>query len=273
MPLRSSERRRQISSLAAVKGRVTVTDLAEKFGVTSETIRRDLATLDTQGAIRRVHGGAVPAQSYRTDFTPFESRARSSLAAKRLIARKALEFLPAPGGTIFMDSGTTTALMAEALASPSSPIPHASSPEGMHTPYKLVTNSLPIATTLADSPHFEIQLLGGRVRPQSQAVVGRIATQTLAVLRADAAFVGTNALTINHGLSTPDEEEGAVKRAMVANSQNTIALVDSTKFGLDYLVSFASIEDITTVVTDMSEDEPYIHALLDAEISVECAKG
>ena len=272
MPLRSTERRRQISSLTAVKGRVTVIELAEKFGVTAETIRRDLATLDAQGGIRRVHGGAVPSRNYRTEFTPFESRAQSALDAKRRIARKALELLPPPGSTLFLDGGTTTALMAEALATSGlESIPHAPT-SGYVPPYKLITNSLPIAKTLADSEYFDIQLLGGKVRPQAQAVVGNIATQTIAVLRADVAFVGTNALTLNHGLSTPDEEEGAVKRAMVTHAEHVIALVDATKFGLDYLVSFAAIEDISTVVTDLQPHEAYVAALENAGISVAFAE-
>lgn len=260
MPLRSDERRRQITSLTAVEGRTTVLELAEKFGVTAETIRRDLSTLDEQGSILRVHGGAVPARTYRTDHTPYESRARASLAAKRKIANKAISLLPQPGSTLFLDGGTTTALMAEALAM-------ADSPE-FTEPYKLITNSLPIAKTLANSANFDIQLLGGKIRPQSQSVLGSVATQTLAVLRADVAFVGTNALTLEHGLSTPDAEEGAVKRAMVTNADQVIALCDATKFGLDYLVSFAPTEDIDTVVTDLASDEPYVRALKECGITV-----
>lgn len=267
MPMQSMERRRQIASLTAVTGRVTVTELAERFGVTAETIRRDLAILDQEGGLYRVHGGAVPVQSYRTEHTSYEARSKASLASKKAIAHKVISLLPDSGSTVFLDGGTTTALMAEELAELSR-TPETRDQIGE---YKLITNSLPIARSLGDSPQFDIQLLGGKVRPQSQAVVGDIATQTIAVLKADVAFVGTNALTLNHGLSTPDAQEGAVKRAMVTNAKKVVALVDSTKFGLDYLVSFATIEDLDTVVTDRDATEQYVNALLDAGITVEFA--
>lgn len=261
MPKQSAERRRQIASLAAVQGRVTVTELAERFKVTAETIRRDLAILDEEGGVFRVHGGAVPIQSFRSNPTTYESRAKASLEAKRAIARKAVTLLPNPGSTLFLDGGTTTALMARTMAE----LPE---PEGFYTPFTIITNSLPIALTLSDSPLFDIQLLGGTVRPQSQAVVGDVATRTIGVLRADTAFVGTNALTLSHGLSTPDSQEGAVKRAMVTNAQRVIALCDSTKFGLDYLVSFASMEDLSTVVTDREATQDYVAALEASGITV-----
>lgn len=264
MPLQSAERRRQIASLAAVRGRVTVVDLAEKFAVTAETIRRDLAVLDTEGILCRVHGGAVPVQNYRTDLTSYEARAKASLESKKAIARKAVELLPAPGSTIFLDGGTTTALMAQVMAD----IPQ---PDEDTPAYSVITNSLPVALSLADSLLFDIKLLGGKVRPQSKAVVGDSATRGIAVLRADVAFVGTNALTLNHGLSTPDEQEGAVKRAMVTNASRTIALCDSTKFGLDYLVSFATIEDLSMVITDENASDDYVSALQEAGIDVEFA--
>ena len=81
-------------------------------------------------------------------------------------------------------------------------------------------------------------------------------------------FIGTNALTIDHGLSTPDAQEGAIKRAMVANSDSVVALCDSTKFGLDYLVSFASIDDIAAIVTDRGAPEPYVNELRNLGIDV-----
>lgn len=267
MPMQSMERRRQIASLTAVTGRVTVAELATRFHVTAETIRRDLTILDQEGGLYRVHGGAVPIQSYRTDHTSYEARYQASRTAKIAIAHKAITLIPESECTIFLDGGTTTALMAEELAR----ISHLPTGFRNGTTIKLITNSLPIALCLADCPQFDIQLLGGTVRPQSKAVVGDIATQTIAGLRADMVFVGTNALTLNHGLSTPDAQEGAVKRAMVTHAKTVIALVDSTKFGLDYLVSFATIDDLTTVVTDKDASPSYVNALLETGINVEYA--
>ena len=262
--MNSAERRRQISSLAAVHGRVTVVELAEKFGVTAETIRRDIAILDREGELYRVHGGAVPAHNYRTDFTTLETRSKSSLAAKRAIGKAALKVLPPDGSTVFFDAGTTTGMLARAIAEANS----TQDPDLMAPKLNIVTNSLTIATTLADSPRCEVQLIGGHVRPLSQAIVGDIATRYLGVLHADVAFVGTNALTMDHGLSTPDAQEGAIKRAMVTNADHVVALCDSTKFGLDYLVSFATLDDLSHVVTDQAAPEGYVHALEDQGIQV-----
>lgn len=265
--MESAERRRQILSLTAIHGRVTVNELAEKFGVTAETIRRDLAILDDGGELFRVHGGAVPVQNFRTDFTTLATRSKAALGAKRAIAQAAVQLLPF-SGTIFIDAGTTTGVFAEAIAAANA----ANDPKLMAPKLNIVTNSLFIATTLAESPRFDVQLIGGHVRSASQAVVGDLATRALGVLHADVAFIGTNALTIEHGLSTPDAQEGAIKRAMVANSDSVVALCDSTKFGLDYLVSFASIEDIAAIVTDRNAPEPYVNELRHLGIKVTFAE-
>ena len=109
----SEERRRQIASLTAVEGRVNVTELAARFDVTAETIRRDLAVLDREGVVHRVHGGAVANQTFQTTEYSVDARLRSASGAKNSIAHAALQFLPeAPGGGIFLDAGTTTAVRA-----------------------------------------------------------------------------------------------------------------------------------------------------------------
>ena len=137
----SEERRRQIASLTAVEGRVNVTELAARFDVTAETIRRDLAVLDREGVVHRVHGGAVANQTFQTTEYSVDARLRSASGAKSSIAHAALQFLPeAPGGGIFLDAGTTTAAFAELITM---------QPAAKH--WSIVTNSLSIALTLANS--------------------------------------------------------------------------------------------------------------------------
>lgn len=265
MTFQSAERRRQIASLVAIRGRITVSELTEKFGVTAETIRRDLAQLDHEGSLFRIHGGAVTVQNFRAEPSTFEARSKASLDAKKAIAHAAVQLLPPPGCSLFFDGGTTTALMADVLAARS---PARTPAEATGSVYKVTTNSLPVALTLANCLDFDVQLLGGTVRPQSQAVVGEVATRTLGVLHADVAFVGTNALTLDQGLSTSDPQEGAVKRALVTNARRVIALCDSTKFGLTYLVNFASIEELSALVTDAAAPAPYVEALQDSGVAV-----
>lgn len=253
----AEERRRQIASLTAVEGRVNVSELAERFDVTAETIRRDLAVLDNQGSVHRIHGGAIASQTFQTAEYTMDIRARSAQPAKAAIARAALELVPNNPAGIFFDAGTTLAHLADLITTH----PYAHS-------FSIVTNCLPISLTLASAGLEEIQLLGGNVRSITQAVVGDTALRTLALLRADIAFIGTNALTIDHGLSTADSQEAAVKRAMITNAHKTVVLCDSSKMGCDYLVSFASIEDIDVVVTDAHAPNIFVDQLRNLGIEV-----
>ncbi|WP_291313747.1 DeoR/GlpR family DNA-binding transcription regulator [Corynebacterium sp. UBA2622] len=236
----AEERRRQIASLTAVEGRVSVTELASRFEVTAETIRRDLAVLNEEGIVHRIHGGAVASQAFLTAEMPLDARYRAAAGAKNAIAEAALAYLPAEGGDgIFLDSGTTVSMLAAMLTS----LPVAQT-------WPIVTRSLPIALELSDAGFGNVQLLGGAVRALSQAVVGDIPLRTLALMTADVAFIGTNALTVDHGLSTADAQEAAVKAAMVTNARKVVVLCDSSKLGTDYLASFATLDDIDVLITD-----------------------
>lgn len=247
----AEERRRQIASLTAVEGRVNVTELALRFGVTAETIRRDLAALHDEGVVHRVHGGAVANQSFRSAELPLDARQRASSSAKTAIAEAALRLVPrAEHCTIFLDSGTTISSLGTRLAG-----------IGGQQAYSVVTNSIPTALELSGAGLREVQLLGGTVRPISQAVVGSTALRTLALIQADVAFVGTNALSVEHGLSTADAQEAAVKAAMVTNAQRVVVLCDSTKLGNDYVVSFAPLSEIDVVVTDAGAPPAFVEEL------------
>ncbi|MDY3128254.1 MAG: DeoR/GlpR family DNA-binding transcription regulator [Corynebacterium sp.] len=258
----AEERRRQIASLTAVEGRVNVTELSEKFDVTAETIRRDLAVLDRDGVVHRVHGGAVASQSFQTAEFTLESRLKSAPSAKLAIARAAIDYLPQSTGSIFLDAGTTTNAVADLIGQ---------NPAFHHL--SIVSNSLPIALSLAHSGLHDVQLLGGTVRAITQAVVGDTALRTMALLRADVAFVGTNALTLDHGLSTADAQEAAIKSAFVTNAHKVVVLCDSSKLGTDYLVSFAPISDIDVVITDDGASEIFLDALREREIEVVVVTG
>ncbi|WKD59128.1 DeoR/GlpR family DNA-binding transcription regulator [Corynebacterium caspium] len=257
----AEERRRQIASQTAVEGRVNVTELARRFEVTAETIRRDLAVLDRDGIVHRVHGGAVATQSFQTTELSLDARLRSAPTAKSAIARAALDFLPEPHGGMFLDAGTTVTALADLIADTNK----------AHQ-WSIVTNSLPIALNMANKGLNDIQLLGGSVRGITQAVVGDMALRTLALMRADVAFIGTNALTLDHGLSTADAQEAAIKSAMVTNARKVVVLCDSSKIGNDYLVSFASIRDIDVVITDSNAARSVVEELRETGIEVVLAE-
>ena len=155
--------------------------------------------------MRRVHGGAVPVRALQLVEPGVGERENTRAEHKDAIAAAAAEFLPLSGASVLLDAGTTTSRIAAALP-----------PDRELT---VVTNSVPIAARLAGMPSVSLQLLGGRVRGLTQAAVGEQVLRVLDTLRVDIAFIGTNGISVRHGLSTPDSDEAAVKRAMVAQRQ------------------------------------------------------
>ncbi|MFE2629697.1 DeoR/GlpR family DNA-binding transcription regulator [Streptomyces sp. NPDC059374] len=228
------ERQQAILRLARDGGRVDVLSLAEEFQVTAETIRRDLKALDRAGLVRRVHGGAIPAG--RLDFEP-DLTERESTAAdeKDRIAKAALAELPTDG-TVILDAGTTVARLAAALPLESS--------------LTVVTHSLPIAARLADHPGIQLHLVGGRVRHRTRAAVDAWALRAYAEIRADVLFVAANGFSAEHGLTTPDLAEAAVKRATVAAARRVVLLADSGKHGQEHFARFGDLGDVDLLITD-----------------------
>lgn len=232
----TEERQQAITTLVGQRGRISVADLAELYGVTTETIRRDLAALDRLGVLRRVHGGAVSTTALTAIELGTSEREHARVAEKDRIAKAALAFLPASGGSVLLDAGTTTARIAAEMPSDRNLV--------------VVTNSVPIAARLNGRLGVRLHLVGGRVREVTQASVGAEALRLLGELRVDVAFIGTNALTAAHGLSTPDIDEAAVKRAMITAAHRVVVVADSTKVGREDMVRFANIEEFDVLVTD-----------------------
>ena len=232
----AEERQQAIADLVTQRGRLSVAELADRFTVTTETVRRDLSVLERAGVVRRVHGGAVPARALAVLELAVNERDISHGEEKDRIASAALALLPDNGGTILLDAGTTTARLADLL-----PQEHA---------YTVFTNAVPIAARLAVRPNIELHLLPGRVRSTTQAAVGEAAVAALAPLRTDVVFLGTNGLSVTHGLSTPDQSEAATKRAMLASARQVVALADSSKIGVESTVRFADLDQVDVIVTD-----------------------
>ena len=246
--MRIEDRHRQIVEQVRGAGRVLVTELAEHFDVTPETIRRDLTALDRNGALRKVHGGAIPAPALPE--TGVTQREQVNPTAKQAIARAALARLaPGPGTTLLIDAGTTTGSLARLLPS-------------------VITNSVLTAACLAGAGRTRVRILGGQLRGLTQAAVGPEAVEALSTLRVDVAVLGANGLSAAHGLSTPDPDEATVKRAMVRSARQVVALVDSTKIGQEHLVSFASLDDIDLLVTDVELPPTLIDQLTATETEV-----
>jgi DeoR family fructose operon transcriptional repressor len=236
MSMYAEERQQAMAQLVVERGRVSVNEVAEQFDVTTETVRRDLSALERIGLVRRVHGGAVPASALAVIEAGLGERDQANTEAKDRIADAALDLLPPAGATVLLDAGSTTSRLARQL------------PRDLRL--TVVTHAVPVAARLAGSPNVDLHLLPGRVRPTTQAAVGADTVIAIERIRADVAFLGTNGLSIDHGLSTPDRDEAAAKRAMVTAARQVVCLADSSKVGTEASIRFAELADVDVVVTD-----------------------
>lgn len=250
----AQERQQAMVQLVTERGRRSVTELADAFEVTSETVRRDLSALERLGLLRRVHGGAVPSQALATLESGLGERDLDRLDEKEAIARAALELLPGAGSALLLDAGSTTARLAALLPA--------------DLPLTVFTHSVPIASRLAGRPQVDLHLLPGRVRATTQAAVGPETVEALGRIRADVAVVGTNGLSIGHGLSTPDSEEAATKRALVGAARRVVVLADSHKVGEEALVQFAPLGAVDVLVTDAGISQHARAELTEAGVEV-----
>lgn len=248
----SDERQNAILAEISQRGRVSVTSLAEQFSVVGETIRRDLAALERRGAVRRVHGGAIPAG--RAAFeSPIDARAKLMAAEKERIANAALAELPAEG-SVFIEAGSTSSFLVSVMPS--------------DRDLTIVTNGGYLASVLAQAGGHTVLSVGGRVRQRTLACVDDWALHVLSGLRVNVAFLGTNGLSVDSGLTTPDLAEAAVKRAMLAIAERTILLADHSKIGVASLARYGELHQIDMLITDTGLPEDDTQELEDAGLPV-----
>lgn len=257
----AEERHQRIAELVGDQGRVGVNELADLFSITQETVRRDLATLEGERILRRVHGGAVALDKLSRSEPSLSERSGRRLDEKQRIAAAAMALIPhAQTVSILLDAGTTTAALADQLAG--------WSPAKDGDELLAITNSLPIAASLSTNANLLLDILGGRVRGLTSAVVGARATEQLAALRPDIAFLGTNGIHADFGLSTPDPVEAATKTAMVRAARQVVILADASKLGAETLVRFATLEEIDTLITSTEPAPDLATALAAAGVDV-----
>jgi DeoR family fructose operon transcriptional repressor len=246
-----AERRQQILNALGADGRVDAADLSFRMGVTGETLRKDLIQLELNGLLRRVHGGAVPVEQLL--YEPPVSARTEFAAEKTRIAKAALRHLP-HRGSILVDAGSTTALLAEMLPG--------------DVELTVYTNTLPVALELVNRPRLTVFTLGGRLRSRTLAEVDDFAARALAEINVDVAFLGTDGISLDRGLTTPDPAEAAVKRLMLGAARRRIFLADHSKVGLVRGSQHAEIADIDLLITDDGLSASARQALADAGVEV-----
>ena len=254
------ERQEFIERLLLDEGRVSVIELARRFEVTTETVRRDLDHLDRIGALRRVHGGAVLRDRDSLVEPTLAERSHRRSEAKTAIARRALEIIGDRfRGSIYLDAGTTTQAVAAQLAD------RLVATGGQA---EVVTHAMTLAHTLAGAADVSLTVIGGRVRTATAAAVGADTVRAIERLRPDIAFLGTNGISAGFGASTPDPDEAAVKTAIVRAARRVVVVADAEKQGRELLVSFAPLTEIDVLVTDAAADPELAAALSDADVEV-----
>ncbi len=228
----SDSRQRRIVEFARTRGRVEVLALADELNVASETIRRDLKVLAGRRMLKRVHGGAIPLETAAFEST-VEYRSQVDLAQKHRVAAAAADLLHG-AETVYLDEGFTPRLIAERLADQE---------------LTVVTSSLLAAEALAHSETVTVLLLGGRMRGRTLATVDNWAVERLRSLVIDIAYLGTNGISPEHGLTTPDPAVAAVKQTAVTVAARRILVAAHSKFGVTSFCRFAEVGDFETIVT------------------------
>jgi DeoR/GlpR family transcriptional regulator of sugar metabolism len=231
-------RRQQIAELLQDEGRVSVADLAGRFGVTDVSIRRDLMILEGAGELRRVHGGAVPASPSRRDGA-YPLKARENRELKARIGAVAAALVTA-GDVVVFDSGSTVAQVAM----------HIAPALRRGSAITAVTNSLPVIREISswDGPH--LVCLGGLYLPDHEALVGPQTIADLRDLSADLVFIGCDGLTEENGLTTPHVLVAEVGATMASRARRVVAVADSTKLGRRGFTPIVPLAAVDLLVTD-----------------------
>ena len=249
--LKPKVRQAKISDLVASRGKVSVEDLAGRFDTSAETIRRDLTVLADAGHIRKVHGGAQPATPIGEGG--FDARMRRNALAKRVIAEKVVRQV-SPGQTLFLDTGSTTLICAEALA--------------RVRRLTIITNSTRIADTFAKgSGAADVYLLGGFYRGDNAQTVGASLVRDVAGYQADTAIITIGALD-QTGVMDFSNHEAEVARAMIASAKNLQVLADHSKFNRSAPFRVSPLAGIDQLVVDKSPDANLSGALATGGIEV-----
>jgi DeoR/GlpR family transcriptional regulator of sugar metabolism len=233
----TQQRKTHIREILRRDGQVIAKVLSRELGLSEDTIRRDLRELAAEGALQRVHGGALPASPALADFAGRQLLASDGKAA---IGRAAARMVR-PGQVVFLDGGTTAVQLARQL------------PRELAA--TIVTHSPSVAVELVDHPGVTVELIGGRLFKHSVVAVGAAALEAIARIRADIYFMGVTGVHAEIGLTTGDAEEAAVKRALCRFAAETIVLASHEKLGAASPYIVVSLGEIDAILVEAATAE------------------
>jgi len=232
-----AERREMLLRRLHADGKLVARELASELGISEDSIRRDLRDLAAVGLCQRVYGGAVPVSAALADY-----RARKTVEpeSKQRVAKRAVALIR-PGDRVILDGGTTTLAVARSLP-----------PDLAAT---VVTHSPTIAAALVDHPTVEILLLGGRIYKHSAVACGAATVEAAQAITADLFLLGVTGVHPDHGLTTGDPEEAAMKRALAARAADTYVLASAEKLGAVSPYKVLDLHAVSGIVTDATNDD------------------
>ena len=231
-----NSRREMINNFIQEQGQATLSQLRALVpGVSEMTIRRDLETLEREGSIVRVHGGAKSLKALSGLVEDmFSKRSAINTDKKRIIGEKAASLIT-DGSSIYLDAGSTVFEMSKRIE---------------NKPLLITTNGLNIALELLHLDNATINVLGGEVSRNNISLAGPQAQDAIERLNIDIAFLAVTAFSIDSGFTCGNVHDSALKRAVLKKARKTIMLMDSTKLGTAMPHTFAYANEIDTIVTD-----------------------
>lgn len=253
--LKKHERRKHILLELRLRPHVRISDLAERFRVSTETVRRDLEKLSDDGLLDRAHGGASALAAGR--YPSFDERAKARVVERERIGREAANLVQ-PGETLMVNSGSTTLQFARFLAF-----------DG--TPCTVLTNSFPVAMALGHSEAAEVIICPGDYLPSESAIIGTDAVEFLERHSVDRCLIGASGLS-DDGPSETVRGFAAVKRAMLRRCEISHLLIDREKFGRKGLAQVGSLSDLTSVVCDQGPNPGLARSLSQSNVEVLVAR-
>jgi len=249
---------RQITLLKVVQevGSMTVEQLAEKLGVTLQTVRRDIQRLADAGQLTRFHGG-VRTPSSTTENIGHQQRISLNSEAKMRIARRVAAAVP-NDCSLILNIGTTTEAIARALL--------------RHTGLRVITNNLNVASILSANPNCEVIVVGGVVRGRDQGIVGEAAVDFIRQFKVDIALIGISGIEADGSLRDYDYREVKVSQTIISHSREVWLAADQSKFNRPAMVEVGAISQIDRLFTDAIPPAPFANLLAEAQVHLDIAE-
>ncbi len=247
-----SNRHEQIISLIKANGFATVEEMAKKFNVTPQTIRRDINLLDDDGFLSRYHGGA--GLSISTENVDYRHRKELLLDEKHKIAKEVVSMVE-DNTSLFINIGTTTEYVAEELVKNNNKL-------------RIITNNLNVAAIMSKKSDFEVIVAGGIVRSRDCGVTGEAAVNFIQQFKVDVGIIGISGIDLDGTLLDFDFKEVYVAQTIIENSRKVFLVADHSKFGRNAMVKLGHVKEIDTLITDKEPPQQLIEIIKNNNVNL-----